>query len=419
MSVGTERDDRLVIYGCFALSLAVVITVFRPWDLHDRFMVELPFGRDFVNFWLAGRLALQGPLDLLVDIQAWNDLIADEFAHTAPSDLFFFSYPPSILPFLVPFGALPYVPAAIAWTIVNLALLAWATRQITTDKRPVVAACLSPAAVMMVAYGHFGGAVAALAITAFTRASQRPALAGLCLALISVKPQLAVSIGVLLLLIGQWRAVAWSLPFAAAMIGLSIVLFGTTPWINFFRIIVPYLSWIIGDYILDHLRIMLSLYGAARLNGLSYGAAQAVQFAFALVVFVATARLVRRDGITPRTLALLLLAAIAALPYYLVYDLAFVAPALSVALFDPQRATARPFLNLVPAFLLWLVPAMAVVFGLYHWPVANVTVAGVLVLGLATELRFGRASNRFPRATSGDRGALAAPALAPAMIEPR
>jgi hypothetical protein len=63
------------------------------------------------------------------------------------------------------------------------------------------------------------------------------------------------------------------------------------------------------------------------------------------------------------------------------------------------------------------VPAMAVVFGLHHWPVANVIVAGVLVLGLATELRFGRASNRFPRATSGDRGEPDAPPLAPAMIE--
>src|SRR5262249_46106448 len=267
-------------------------TVFRPWDLHNYFMVELPFGRDFVNFWLAGQLALHGPLDLLVDIQAYNDWIADRFAHTTPGDLLLFSYPPSILPFLIPFGALPYVPALILWTAINLALLAWATRQITTDNRPIVAACLSPAAVMMVAYGHFGGVVAALAITAFTRASQRPALAGLCLALISVKPQLAVSIGVLMLLIGQWRAVAWSLPFAAAMIGLSVMLFGVAPWINFFRIMVPYLSWIIGDYIVDHLRIMLSLYGAARLNGLSFGAAQAVQLAFALVVFGATALLV-------------------------------------------------------------------------------------------------------------------------------
>ena len=106
-----------------------------------------------------------------------NALIAAQFGHTA-EDFFIFSYPPTLLPFLVPFGALPYLPAVIAWTAINLALLAWSVRLIAADRRPLVAACLSPAALTMVAYGHFGGALAALAILALTRGARQPVLAG-------------------------------------------------------------------------------------------------------------------------------------------------------------------------------------------------------------------------------------------------
>jgi hypothetical protein len=240
---------------------------------------------------------------------------------------------------------------------------------------------------MMVAFGHFGGALAPCAITAINRASQRPFVAGLCLALISVKPQLAVSIGVLMLLQGYWRAVAWSLLCTTGMIGLSILMFGLAPWIGFFKVTVPFHSWLIDDYVRGSLRTMLSVYGAARLDGLSFGVAQAIQIAFSLIVIAGTTLLVRRDGINPRTLALLLLTAMVALPYYEHYDLAIIASALAVSLFAAQPATARPFLGFFPAGLLWIAPAMAVVFGMNHWPVANVAVAGVLVIGIVLEWR--------------------------------
>jgi alpha-1,2-mannosyltransferase len=386
MSVGTDRDRGLLIYGGFALSLAVVIGVCRPWNLTDHFMVGAPFGRDFVNFWMGGRLALEGRFDLLADLAAYNALIVERFGHSA-EDFFVFSYPPSLLAFLVPFGALPYLPALIVWTAINLALLAWSTSLIAIDRRPVMAACLSPAAMIMVTYGHFSGALAALAIFALTRGSRRPVLAGMCLALISVKPQFAATLGLLMLLIGQWRAVAWSLPGAAAVIGVSILAFGLTPWMNFFNVSVPFHSWLIGDFVLDHLRTMLSIYGAARLGGLSFVAAQVLQVGFGLAIIAGTAMLVRRAGLNPRTLALLLLAAIAALAYFQHYDLAIVAPALSVALFGVEPANSRPFLSLLPASLLWLAPPMAIPFGLYHWPVINLVVAGVLAFGLVTRAR--------------------------------
>ena len=111
-----------------------------------------------------------------------------------------------------------------------------------------------------------------------------------------------------------------------------------------------------------------------------------------------------RDGLNPRTLTLLLLAGIAGLAYFQHYDLAIVVPALSVALFGGERRDPRPLLPLVPAGLLWLAPPLAIPFGMTHSPVINLAVAGVLVIGLVTEWRWGR---------------VGAPQLKPALLEPR
>jgi hypothetical protein len=403
MTFQTDRDNRLLVYGGFALSFAIVVALCRPWNLTDHFMVGAPFGRDFVNYWMGGRLALDARLDVLTDLHAYNALIAARFGHTA-EDFFVFSYPPTLLPFLVPFGALPYLPALIAWTAINLALLAWSVRLITADSRPMVAACLSPAALTMVAYGHFGGAMAALAILALTRGARQPVLAGLCLALMTIKPQLAAAIGLLMLLIGQWRAVAWSVAGGVGLAGLSVLLFGLAPWRDFLDVTMPFQVWLIHDFILDHLRNTLSLYAAARLAGLSFIAAQVVQTGFAIAAIAGAVLLTWRDGLNPRTLTLLLLAGIAGLAYFQHYDLAIVVPALSVALFAGDRDQGlepRPLLPFVPACLFWLAPPLAIAFGLYHWPIINFVVAGALIVGLVTEWRRGGAADLRQRTPSG------------------
>ncbi|HEY1545848.1 MAG TPA: glycosyltransferase family 87 protein [Xanthobacteraceae bacterium] len=418
MNARPHADHRVLIYGGFAFSLAVVIAICRPWDLADRFMIGAPFGRDFVNYWMGGRLALDGHLALLTDFRTYNTLIAERFSHTT-DDFFVFSYPPNLLPFLVPFGALPYLPALIIWTAINLALLVWSARLLGADRRVQIATALSPATLTMVVYGQFSGAMAALAILAITRGARRPALAGLCLALASVKPQLAAAIGLLMLLLGQWRAVAWSIPGAAAVAALSALLFGLAPWKNFIDVTVPFHAWLIHDFLPNHLRTMLSIYGAARLGGLPFAAAQAIQIGFALSVIAGAVLLIRRDGLTPRTLTLLLLSGIGALAYFELYDLAVIAPTLSVALFGSEQSDRRPFLPLVPASLLWLAPPLAIPFGVAHWPIINLVVAGVLAAGLVMQWRCGRGSNQRAGNPSAEVGDVGAGRLETALLEPR
>jgi hypothetical protein len=377
-----------LIFGGFALSVVLFFVVYKPWNLADQFMIGAPVGRDFVNFWTGGHLALAGRLDLLVDFSAYNHFVAATFHHTSTDELVF-SYPPHILPLLVPFGALPFIPSLLLWTALNLFLLERSVRLLGVegDLAWRVAACLSPAAVTMVAYGHFGGVLAFLAVYALTRGNARPSLAGICLAVVSVKPQLAGSLGIFLLLAGRWRAVLWSLPAIAGLVGLSLVAFGINPWINFVEWTVPFHAQAITDYAREALKTTASVYAGARLAGLPAWEAYGLQYAFSIVVLAGSALLVVRQGLTPRTVALALFAVLAALPYFQNYDLAIITPALTVALFAVQPGESRPFLGIVPASLLWIAPATSLSFGMLGVPAVPVVVAGALIWALSGELR--------------------------------
>ncbi len=375
------RDRRILELGGFAVSLLLYL-VYCPWNLHTAFMIGAPFGRDFANFWAGGRLALAGQLDLFTDLAGYNAFVSAALEHTNAHLVF--SYPPHILPFLAPFGALPFLPALLVWTASNVILLARSVRLLAPNEsvRLDIAACLSPAAITMIAYGHFGGALAFLGIYVLTRADRDPRLAGACLALMSVKPQLAVSLGIFLLLIGRWRAVLWSLPATAALVGLSLALFGLRPWLNFVEWTIPYQAGLMSDYVRDQLMTMASVYAAARLAGLAAWSGFALQYSFALLVLVGSAVLVRRRGVTARTVALALLAVVTALPYFQNYDLAIIAPALAVALFTERSCARRPLLSLVPASLLWIAPAFSLLFGLLELAVVPATIAVVVLLAI-------------------------------------
>src|SRR3981189_2384169 len=107
-----SAERRWLVFGGFALSVVLFFVVYKPWNLADQFMIGAPVGRDFVNFWTGGHLALAGRLDLLGGFSAYNHFVAATFYHTS-TDQPVFSSPPPILPLLVPFGPLPFIPSLL------------------------------------------------------------------------------------------------------------------------------------------------------------------------------------------------------------------------------------------------------------------------------------------------------------------
>jgi hypothetical protein len=380
----SARDRRILVGGGVAVTLFILVVVCRPWDLHDALMIGAPIGRDFANFWIGGVLAIKGKLDLLVDFDGYNELLFQTFHHN-PRGLVF-SYPPHILLFLVPFGALWHPLSVVLWSAGNLWLAARAVRLLSDERGLPWVAVLSPAALIMVAMGHFGGALAYLAIFILTRAGARPVLAGCCLALLTVKPQFAASMGLFLLLVGQWRVLVSGAVATAGLVGLSVLAFGVQPWIGFFEWTLPFHAQLLANFQVGAFRTAMSIYTTARMEGLGDGAAKVLQLAFALPVLAATVYLFRRRGANAQTVTLTLLGVLLILPYTAIHDLAIVVPSLTVALFA-AAAKDRPFLPLAPAAALWLAPPFAVPFGQLALPIVPVVVAIVLVVALVGQFR--------------------------------
>lgn len=373
--------------------LAITITIYRPWDLQDGFMIGAPVGRDFANLWFGGHLAAQGRFDLLIDLANYNAAFSQFFAHN-PAETFVFSYPPHMLLLLAPLGMLPFAAAAWIWTAINLLCISLATRLISQDKSALWAALLSPAVLTMVAFGHFGGMLALAAIFILLRGNAQPVLSGLCLALATVKPQFAITLSIVLLFTGYWRAILWSVPFGVALLALSLAAFGTQPWIDFVQWTIPFHARLIGGFHIEAMPTIVSVYTAAGMLGAPVWLAQALQYVFAAVVLVSAIARLRRHGPDAPTLAVVLLAVLLVLPYVNSYDLAIVMPALAAALW--RSRPEKPFLPCSRAVILWLIPAFALPLGLAGWPLAPLCVAGVLGALIFQSGPFGRMPSLTP-----------------------
>lgn len=370
-----------VLVGSGLLLSLVSWLVLRPWDMAG-WMIGAPFGRDYVNFWMAPRLVLAGQGAQLVDLAAYGKSIVSAFGLGSDPDLVFV-YPPHALLFLAPFALLPFVPALCLWTASNLMALAATLRfcgaSTMARSTQILLVCLSPAAATMVIYGHFGGLLALASTLAITESERRPWLAGLCLACLTVKPQYAGILGLILLFSGRWR---W-LPFAAtgtlALVGLSVAAFGIETWHRFLGITVPFQSAIVSEFKSNWIVTSVTPYFTARFWGAPALAAWAIQAAVA-VGALASAVLVlrgrRRGGPpTPAALTVILLAAIVSLPYASHYDLAAVAPAMTLLVLDDATGSEASLFTLAA----WLTVPLALILVRAGLPVLSLVLVAALL----------------------------------------
>lgn len=374
---GLSRGQVAILGAGLVASLASWLA-FQPWNLTARFMIGAPFGRDFANFWIGPRLVLEGRGALLGDLDAYNAALSETFG-LGVNMAQVFSYPPHILPLLLPLALLPFLPALILFTGLNLAGLAAALRlcaggAATPRRGLTLLVLLSPAAAAMVMFGHFTGLLALAATVALLRAEDRPHLAGLCLALLSTKPQCALVLGVVLLGAGHWRWIPAAASGTLALVGLSLALFGLEPWRLFLTVTVSVQSAFLTDFRPLKVATVCSVFMSARYWGLPAEAAWAIQGAVSAAA-LATAVLVLRQGRPgPAALCTVLLGAIVAMPYANHYDVAIAAPALTLLALDRGVSPAPSPLVVVA----WLLVPLARILTAVDMPILSLVLAGVV-----------------------------------------
>jgi hypothetical protein len=180
-----------------------------------------PMGTDFIAFWSAARVTVEG---LGVDPWSLRELEGFQLAQfpglAGPTA---WVYPPTMLLLVWPLGHLSFAPAFIAWTAFGLTAFLGTLYFVIRGRRHAWALALAfPGLWLGIAQGQTQFVVAALMGGAFLLLARQPALAGVLIGLMAIKPHLAILFPLVLIAGGYWRTF-----LSAAVTAVSAFVLGT------------------------------------------------------------------------------------------------------------------------------------------------------------------------------------------------
>lgn len=354
--MGRDYNKALLLGALAALPAGAVMTWSHFWP--DAQLMEAGnfyLGRDFLNYWTGGRLAILGDAAPAYDLARYNALLRDWFSPEQSGMAF--SYPPHALPLLAPFGALPYLAAYALWSVLGalgFAAVALGKAPKTADKTIVAAIALAPIIWVNIIFGQLGLLLAVMFVGALRALPARPVLAGVLLGLLTIKPQLGLLLPIVLLMTGAWRAIAAAVVTTLALLALSLALFGSEPWRLYWEHTMP-LQWaFVTEMNGFYVNQMVTPYTALWTLGLPSQTALAVQAAIAVAVAIAVVATLRVEAPWPLKCAVVAFGAVLTVPYVLAYDLTIPLAALVWHL-RADRPRATPFGWLLTGTL-WALP---------------------------------------------------------------
>jgi arabinofuranan 3-O-arabinosyltransferase len=289
-----------------------------------------PIGNDFVNVYAAGRLALDGaaasaydwPLHKAAEVRA----LGHDFGNYYP-----WPYPPTFLFAAAALALLPYLGAALIWLAATFAAYAATLRSVLGDRIGILFALGFPAAIWNITAGQNGFLTAALIGGTLTFLERRPALAGLCLGLLTYKPQFGLLFPLVLIVDRRWTTIAVATLVALAIAAASWLAFGGASWQAFFHSLPVTSHIVLGQGLAEFARLQ-SVFGLVR----AHGGSEALAWAMQITTSIATAAFViwLWRGRAPFELkaAALAAGALVATPYVYTYDLAALAVAVAFLL---------------------------------------------------------------------------------------
>jgi hypothetical protein len=175
-------------------------------------------GRDLLTFYLGGRIIDRGESQRLYDYDYFTaeryELTTVDETRQSGRQLFFFLYPPTMALLFAPLALLGYdsfVVLGWLWTVAGYVLtVRWLLEDLDPPREWRGAAWLAmlgfhPALVMLWTC-QFSWLWLLVFVAGFRlRRRQRPWLAGLCLSLLTLKPQLAAAVLLWLFMVADWR----------------------------------------------------------------------------------------------------------------------------------------------------------------------------------------------------------------------
>ncbi len=224
---------RLGIYPiCFVIGYALMVVVWYSLGGVSVDAEGKPYGSDFITFWTASELGLEGTPEAAFDVKT----ITDRQSAVAPGTTHFYlwHYPPTFQLITLPLALVPYFLSYILWVILTGAFALGMVWRATRDRYAVWLFLAAPAFFVNFLHGQTAVLVTALFLGVVWAMPKRPLLAGVFLGLLTIKPHFGVLIPVALLLARQWSVFASAAVTTLLFAGLTVLVFGHDLWGIFF-----------------------------------------------------------------------------------------------------------------------------------------------------------------------------------------
>jgi hypothetical protein len=336
-----------------------------------------PLGTDFVSYWTASRLALDGTPGLAYDPAAHMTAQRALFPAGRP-DYYAFFYPPTFLLICLPLALLPYLPALVIWLAAGF-LAVWASlRELLPQRWAILPIVAFPAMLVNAGHGQNGFWTAACFGGGLAWLERRPMLAGMCLGALAIKPQLAMAVPVGLLAARRWSAVAGAALSSVGLCALSWLVLGDAAWRGFLD--ATGLARATLEAGLVEPAKMQSAFAAVRLLGGVVTLAYGVQAAVALAAMIVLGRVALRRPGAAAEIAVLVAATLLCTPFLLDYDLVCLALPLAWLMAEAQRGGWRPWERIV-LLVAYMLPVVSRPLAMATFlPVAPVAMAALLAV---------------------------------------
>jgi arabinofuranan 3-O-arabinosyltransferase len=328
---------------CFVLSVVIVAFFPAAWLAHLWIFDAEGRGSptDFVNVWAAGRLALEGH-----PAQAWDWDIQKpiEVAELGQSFVGYFAwhYPPPFLFVASLLARLPYGAAFAGWVCVSAIPYLVVMRAIVGRPFGWVLALAVPTVISNGLVGQNGFLTAALIGGTLYLIPARPLLAGVCLGLLSYKPQYGLLFPLVLIATSHWRVFCSAAVTTVLLAIASWLAFGTESWQAFLHWMPAFSQAFLTEGKAPWWKLQ-SLFALVRLMGGTEQLAWMFQWAFSAAVAVVLVVMWRSRISYSLKAAALATGTLLITPYLFMYDVMVLAIAVGFLVRVGLRTGFRPY----------------------------------------------------------------------------
>lgn len=340
--------------------------------------------RDFITFYAAAELAQAGKA---VDAYDLEKMYAAEKAVWAKSEKYAWFYPPTFHALIKPLVLLEYKPAFATFMLLTLLFYVLAAKRLAPEYNIWFPLLAFPAVLVNLIYGQNAFLTAGLGILAVAFLEKRPWLAGICVGLLAIKPQMAVLFPLVLICGRHGQAFVSAAITATLVCVLSTWLIGYESWPAFLHSLIEARQFLESGQL--RWSQMISVFSAAKLVGASTELAYIahITYATALTLLCAYVWLSSQD--MALRASSLVLASLHFSPYMYDYELVWMAiPLILLGLRGVQQGWIRGERELL--LLAWLFPFIDLTMSRTFGPNLFVLISASLSIIIMMHLRVAR-----------------------------